>query len=848
MIQMLDTTMQDLRLTLRQLAKSKGFTVTAVATVALAIGANTAIFTLVNAVMLKSLPVADPARLYRLGDGDNCCVIGGLQGRFSIYSYPLYLYLRDQLPEFEEMAAFQAGLAQVGVQRAGSGDANQPFVDQFVSGNYFSMFGLRPYAGRLIGPEDDRRGAAPVAVMSYRAWRQQYGADPSVIGSTFVIDGYPFTIAGIAPPGFFGDTMRPDPPDFWIPLGSEPAVHGQNALLDKKEDYWVYVIGRARPGMAAGAIEAKLNALARQWILANDPPLNATQKQALERQHITIVPGGGGVQVMQASYGSDLKLLMTVTGLVLLIACANLANLLLARGAATRAQASIRLALGAPRSRLMRQTLTESLTIALLGGALGIFVAVMGTDALLRLTFNAARFVPIDSTPSWPVLAFSLVLSLATGVIFGVAPAWAVSGADPAGALRGAGRSTANPSTLTQRLLVSAQVALSLVLLAGAGLMLQTLGNLQNQNFGFRSEGRAVINVHAALNGYAPEKLAGVYREIERRMRTLHGVRNASLSLYSPMEGNNWSRGISLEDRPTDPAHPFSSSFDRVSGTFFDTIGARILRGRTFDERDTPDSTHVAVVNQSFADKFFPNQDPIGRRFGFGAQHRTDYQIIGIVANITFRNPRNATPPPMFFLPLLQMWKSEWADHTLTRSNLIGNIELRVEGSVPELGSQVRTALAGVDPNLTVVELTTIQDQLGNLLGHERLIARLTALFGLLALALAAIGLYGVTAHAVAGRTGEIGVRMALGATRPTVVGMILRSVFTQVAWGVMIGVPAALAGGRILAGQLFGVTGSDPITLGAVTCALAIAALLAGLLPALRASTIDPVRALRAD
>ncbi len=333
---MLDTTLQDLRFTLRQLGKSKGFTLTAVMTVALAIGANTAIFTLVNAVMLKSLPVADPARLYRLGDGDNCCVIGGLQGRFSIYSYPLYTYLRDRTPEFEQMAAFQAGHQQVGVRRAGFAQGNEPFVDQFVSGNYFSLFGLHAYAGRLIGPADDLRGAPPVAVMSYRAWRQQYGSDPSVIGATFVIDGYPFTISGIAPPGFFGDTMRPDPPDFWMPLATEPAVHGKNALLDRAQDYWLYTFGRLKAGTPVAALEAKVNVLMKQWMLENDPPLTAREKREFEREYIALAPGGAGIQLMQANYGSDLRLLMAVTGLVLLIACANLANLLLARGAATR--------------------------------------------------------------------------------------------------------------------------------------------------------------------------------------------------------------------------------------------------------------------------------------------------------------------------------------------------------------------------------------------------------------------------------------------------------------------------------------------------------------------------------
>jgi macrolide transport system ATP-binding/permease protein len=852
---MLGSVLRDLRFAVRQLARSKGFTLTAVLTVALAIGANTAIFTLVNAVMFQSLPVSQPGLLYRLGDADNCCVIGGYQTRYSIFSYPLYLYLRGHTPEFREMAAFQAGPLRIGARRAGPGTAPEPFVDQFVSGNYFSMFGVRPFAGRLLTPADDVRGAPPVAVMSYRAWEQQYGSDPSVIGASFLIDGAPFTIAGIAPPGFFGDTLRPDPPDFWLPLAGEPYVHHQNALLDHEDDHWLYLIGRLNTSVPVSALESKVNVLLKQWLQQNDPPATAAAKQRFDRQHLTLTPAGSGIRQLRENYGADLKLLTAITGLVLLIACANLANLLLARGAAGRAQASIRVALGAQRSRLVRQTLTEAVVLAVAGGAAGVLVAIAGSRALLKLAFSAARFVPIHSTPSLRVLGFSFLLSLLTGLVFGIAPAWSASRADPAAALRGAGRSTATGATFTQKLLVVLQVALSLVLLAGAGLMAQTLGNLQNQRFGFELEGRVVVNLNAALNGYPPERLATLYRDIERRMREPGGVQGASLSLYSPMEGNNWQSGIWFADQP-DGSQPGSanqsSTWVRVSSSFFETIGARILRGRNFDHRDTPDAVHVAVVNQAFADKFLPNRDPIGRHFGMGPQHRADYEIAGIVENIRFRNPREATPP-IFFLPLLQLSKRDWSNPGLARSTLIGNIELHMAGSArpgmyTTLAAQIVRVLAEIDPNLTVIDVTTMQDQLGRLLGHERLIARLTEGFSLLALVLASVGLYGVTAHAVAGRTGEIGIRMALGATRPMVTGMILRSVFTQIACGVAIGVPAALAAGRILSDQLFGVASADPVTLAAVVGALSVSALVAALLPALRASGIDPVQALRAE
>jgi predicted permease len=422
---MFDGASKDLRFAFRQLAQSKGFTLTAGLTLALGVGANTAIFTLVNAIMLRSLPVADPQRLYRLGDNDNCCVMGGIQTHFSIYAYPLYVYLRDHIPEFEQMAAFQAGLAKVAVRREGG--ASEPFTDQFVSGNYFSMFGLHPFAGRLLAPSDDHPGAAPIAVMSYRAWEQYYGADAAVIGSTFIVDGAPVTIAGIAPPGFFGDTLGPNPPDFWLPLATEPYIRGRNSLLSRTDQHWLYIIGRMRPGAAAAALQSHANVELHQWLLANDPSRSGASQHDFDEQHITVAAAGGGVALMKQHYERDLRLLMAITGLVLLIACANLANLQLARGAANAAQMSIRAALGAQRLRLVRQTLTESLVLAVMGGAAGLMVATELARFLIGLAFHGANYVPIDTAPSLPVLGFAFLLSLITGVVFGIAPAWSAS-------------------------------------------------------------------------------------------------------------------------------------------------------------------------------------------------------------------------------------------------------------------------------------------------------------------------------------------------------------------------------------------------------------------------------------
>jgi predicted permease len=830
--------LNDVRLALRQLAAAKGFTITAILTLALGIGANTGIFTLIHAIMLKSLPVADPERIVRVGDGDNCCVLGGTQGRFSTYSYPLYRYLRENTPEIEEMAAFQAGMVRTGVRRLGTITA-EPFGDQFVSGNYFTLFGLKAYAGRLLTPADDQRGAPPVAVMSYRAWRENYGGDPAIVGASFLIEGTPFTIVGIAPPGFFGAAIRPEPPDFWMPLGVEPVVHGNNAILDRKTQHWLYVFGRVKPDAPRGVIEARLNVQLHQWLLANEPPSNDQGRQDIERQRIALAPGGGGLAHLKENYERDLRLLLGITGLVLLIACANLANLQLARGAASASQTAIRVALGAPRGRLIRQVLVESTILSVIGGALGLLVAMQTADLLLGLAFHGATHIPIQTAPSLPILGFSFLLSLVTGVCFGLAPAWSASHADPAAALHGAGRSAAGRSTLPQKTLVVVQAALSLVLLAGAGLMVQTMRNLTSQDFGFQLDGAVTVNVSAGFSGYSGEKLTSIYHEIDRQLRLIPGVRNAALTLYSPMSGNNWQMNATLEERPQ---HPASPSWTRVSPSFFDTVGARILRGRGITERDTPEMQRVAVVNQAFADQYFPGQDPIGKRFGLGGfDRRSDIQIVGVVNTIRFRNPR-APFHPMAFLPILQ-WKGTW-----DRSNLVGNIVLRVNGMPPELAPRIQRTLAGIDPNLTMLKVFTMKEQLGHLLAHEQTIGGLSQVFGVLALLLASVGLYGITAYSVARRTSEIGVRTALGATPGQVVGLILRSVLTQAAIGLAVGIPAALAAGRLLADQLFGVKSSDPWILAGASLVLAVCAAIAGAIPAFRASTIDPVRALRVD
>ena len=838
---------QDLRYGARRLRQSPGFTLVCIITLALGIGANTAIFTLIDAVMLRSLPVENPRELWRLGAGNDCCEIGGFPGKgnWDLYSHALYLQLRDHTPEFSSLAAFQVGLMDLSVRRRGASNPAAPYVGEFVSGNYFSTLGIGAFAGRLIEPTDDVPAAPPMAVMSYRAWQQHFGGDPSVVGATFTVNTMAYVVSGITPPGFFGETLRADPPDFWLPLATEPVLNGPNSLLNVPEENWLYIIGRLKPDAPVGPLPARLSTELRNWLSAQ-AQIPDRFRAEIPKQSIKLEPAGGGVRRLQGDYRQGLRLLMTIAGMVLLIACANIANLLLARGAAHRAETAIRLALGGPRSRLIRQMFTESALLALLGGAAGLYVAYIDSQAILALAFRGSHYVPIDARPSPAVFGFAFLLSLATGIVFGVGPAWITSRSDPADALRGAGRATRDHSSLTRRSLVVLQVALSLVLLAGAGLLAASLNRLQDQRFGFETHGRLIARVDPSLAGYTPERLYGLYQQLGERLSQIPGVVSASYSLYSPMEDNNWSSGIHIEGHP--PEERPDASWLRVGPHYFETIGTPVLRGRPIGDADTPNSRRVVVVNQAFARKFFPKEDPLGKHFGIGdASHGGDFEIVGVVEDAKYQDARQPAYPS-FFLPFLQTVKYNKPayDSAMERSNYIGDIELRVAGKPEDLEPALRRTLAEIDPNFAIIDIMTFSEQLARNFNQDRLMARLTELFGLLALVLACVGLYGVSAYSVARRTSEFGVRMALGATRVNMLALVLRGAMLQLAIGLAIGVPIALAGGRLLASQLYGVKSYDPIILGAAVLVLAACAAVAGLVPARRATKVDPIVALR--
>ncbi|HKN76425.1 MAG TPA: ABC transporter permease [Candidatus Acidoferrum sp.] len=845
----LEGLLQDIRFGARKLRKSPGFTIVAVLTLALGIGANTAIFSLIHSVMLKSLPVANPSELYRLGEGTNCCVEDGLQGNFALYSYPLYKQLLQNTPEFSQLAAFSGGLNFLSVRRAGSNIQAEPYVGEFVSGNYFSTFGLTANAGRLLSEADDQPNAAPVAIVSYRAWREHFSLDPNVIGGGFLLNGNPVTIVGVAPPGFFGDTLRRDPPDFWVPLADEPLLRSDGSLLTHAELHWLYLMGRLKPETQTGPLQARVTLEVQQW-LSSEGQIPENFKAEIAKQHVAITPAGGGVARLRNNYADGLRLLAAASGLVLLIACANVANLLLAQGTANRPQTVMRVALGAPRSRLIKQALTEGLMLGLLGGAAGLAVAYAGTQIILSIAFRGARYVPIDTAPSLPVLAFAALLAILTSAIFAAAPAWIGSKADAGEALRGSQRGIRQGSSVPQKSLIVLQAALSLVLLAGAGLLSESLRNLEHQQFGFETEGRLIVKIDPALAGYTADRLDSLYRTLRGRLHQIPGVQSVSLSLYSPMSDNNWSTGITIEGRPA-PANPADfdgSSYLRVSPDYFETVGTRLVRGRFIDERDTPSSRHIAVINEAFARKYFSQQDPLWKHFGVGdSAHAADFEIVGVVADAKYEDPRDAAWPT-FFRPFLQMEKyKDQADQSAEiRSNWIHDIELRVAGRPQNLQPLIREALASIDPNMPVVDMITFDEQVSRNFNQDRLMARLAGIFGLLALALACIGLYGVLAYNVARRTQEIGIRMALGAARSGILRMVLREALILAGLGVAIGIPCALAANHLLSSMLFGLKATNPVVLSVVTAFLLLVAMAAACFPAHKASAVDPMVALR--
>jgi predicted permease len=846
--------LQDLSYAFRQLRKTRGFTATVLLTLALGIGANSAIFTLVNAILLHNLPVTDPKTLIRIGDKDDCCVNDGWHddGDYSLFATDTYYTFKKSLPEFEELAAMESGYAwrPITVRRAGAQTVAKSVTATFVSGNYFRVFGLSPAAGRLFVDADDQKGAPITAIMRYDTWKQDYAGDRSVVGGTFYINTKPVTVVGVAPKGFYGDRIDTNPPKYFLPMNSMDEVIGAPYFTDP-DTQWAYIIGRVKPGTSLSVLQVKASTLLKQLFAPLKTFTDQRAKQVLPRTHVVLTPGGGGIQNMQADYKDHLKLLQWIAVLVLLVACANIANLLLVRGTSRRAELCIRSALGAQRSRVVRQLLTESILLSGMGGILGLAVSYLGAHALLALAFPNQDNMPVTASPSLLVIAFSFALSMVTGILFGLAPALMAARTQPAESLRSNARTIAPGASFLQRGLVVLQAALSLVLLVAAGLFAQSLNKAENVDMKLDATNRYIAHINPQAAGYKNTEVEPLYLTIVDRFHAIPGVLKVGLATYTPMEANNWGSGVKVQGEPD-----LNKGASWVKGTpeYFDSVGTRVVMGRGFKLQDTLNAPPVAVVNQEFVKQFFGKSNPIGHHFGFSGPGPAGmdgaHEIVGVVEDTTYTSIywKNHA---MYFLPLTQragIANDPNSPIEKDQSMYAGALVIQTSRPIPAFEKIVAGTLASINPNLTIVKFQTFQQQINDRFIDERLIARLTSLFGLLALLLAAIGLYGVTAYTVVRRTPEIGVRMALGAGRSRVIGTVMRGAMLQTIAGLAIGIPVAIFCVRYVKSQLYEVTSVNVPVLTIAIGVLVLAAAISGVIPARRAASIDPVGALRVE
>jgi len=834
----MDSLLKDIRYGMRGLLRRPAFAIVAVIILALGIGANTTIFTLINAVLLKPLPVSKPEELVLFDDSPSEGTSTGdpTTGRWRLFSYSAYRYFREHDRSFQELSAFRSGESRMSVRRtdAQPGEPAQRAWGHLVSGNYFAVMGVNPMQGRVLTNEDDSPGAHPAAVISNGYWMQALNGDTQVVGKDVLLNGTAFTIVGIMPPGFFGERVRRSP-DFWLPFSFQPQIELRNSLLDDKDAYWLKLLGRLKPGAQIEQAQVSVNIGLRQFLSDRaGSQLTDDRRRAIENTYVQLTPGGRGLSGLRSFYSQALRMLMVIVALVLLIACANVGNLLLSRAAARQTEFSLRQALGATRTRLVRQLLTESLLLAVVGGVSGILLAQWGVSLLVT---RVAGSTPLDVKPDLSVLLFTIGISLISGVVFGGAPAIRATKTDLTSALKEkVSRGRRGRFSLGSALVVT-QVAVSLVLLVGAGLFARSLMKLQQEDLGFNRDNVLLVNIESRLAGYTPAELAPLYPQLYDRVSALPNVRSATLASYSPMSGRSSTSSLNLQGYTPRQGEDLVVSDILIGPGYGETLGLPLLLGREIGLQDTGASAKVALVNQALAQSFFPDQNPLGRRISFEkSAEKAEIEIVGVIGDAKYSSARGKAERTVY-RPILQVQ---------TESSYSSVLELRTAGDPLSLTSAVRTAIAQIDDKLPVLNVTSLRAQTDDDLREEKLLAQLVSFFGLLALVLACVGLYGIMAHAVVRRTNEIGIRMALGAERHDIVWMVLRESLSLVAIGVAIGVPAALGAARLISSQLFGLNPSDPVTLLTAAFLLTLVAALAGYLPARRASRVDPLVALR--
>jgi predicted permease len=838
----LESLWADTKYALRRLRASPGFTTVALLTLALGTGANTGIFTLLDAVLLKSLPVPNPEQLFIVKQGDHLA-------DKSRFAYLFFDRVSRQLPDTASIAAtswpddFYVSMAK---------GQPLPTQGQLVSGNYFQVFETYPVLGRLLTPADDEKlGGSPVAVISYSYWQRQFGADPAVVGRKLAVNRVPVTIVGVAPQGFFGARVGTQPA-FWIPLSMQSLVGYHDHYNDfggakplepwipQANINWLLLVVRVKSPVAVPQVMTVLNQQYRSHLESHMQYLSdPEQREAMLRIRLTLEPGQRGFANLKEEFEQPLLLLMTMAAIVLLIACANVANLLLARATARQHALAVQLSIGAGRTRLIQQMLAECLLLSVGGALLGIAVAYGCATVLPRWASAGKTTIPLNLAPDARILAFGLIVAVATGVLFGLAPALQSASVDPASVLKAGVQSITGSDKgrrwSVRKLLVVAQVALSLLLLVGAGMFLQTLENYSRLDPGFARDHLLNVQIDTHLVNYQIGDFPSLYQRLTDRMEAIPGVRSASITSCSLVAGCHDSSDVVVADGSGRRIARGIAQVNSVSPNYFTTTGIQLFRGREFANTDDGSAPKVAIVNQTFAQRYVGNQNPIGLEFSYPDNETNGYQIVGVVSDARVNDIREAAPPIIYF-PIAQN---------------VGNIdglEVRTAADPHWVAAQARQAIADVDPRLPVVDVATLNEEVKDNLAQPRLIARLTTIFGILALTLACLGLYGVMSYTMQSRTSEVGVRLALGSTRPAVLWLVIRETLLLGGFGAVVGLALAIVGMRMATSFLFGLSPGDPRIIALATGLLLLASAVAGFVPAWRAAHIEPVKALRSE
>lgn len=847
----MNTLFQDIRYALRMMIKSPGFAAIAVLTLALGIGANTAIFSVVNSVLLSNLPVTNPQQLVFLTDPDNQGMESGFgDGNRDFLTYPEFKELEEHNQVFSGLLAASSFTAEIPVEREGpaANDSGPRAQISLVSGSYFSTLGVAPILGRTFGPEVDKlRDANPVAVISYSFWQDRFGGARDVLGRKVRILRTSYEIVGVAPRQFHGETVGADPA-IWVPLTMQSELFPGGDFLSPEPNHfhkteWLQVVGRLKPGVSFAQAKTAVQFEWQQLMQAQAAGMSPQDKQKYMNQHLAPVEGSHGGSTLRADFGKPLQILMAVVGLILLIACVNIANILLARSAARQKEVAVRVALGAGGLRLFRQMLTESLLLAIIGGAAGLLFAQWADAALLRMVSAGSGQLPLDLHPDGKILAFTLLVSVLTGVLFGLAPAFRAMrvNLNPIlkAASRGATASASRPGRVpVGKVLVIAQVALSLLLLVVAGLFVRSFRNLSEVQLGYDRDHILQFSTNAVTYGYQRPEVIPLYESLLERLSAIPGVRSVSLSDNGLLAGTDSQDPFTLEGEAK-ARDDEEARWDVVGPDFFSTAGIPVLEGREITAEDSGNGQRVGVINQTFARKFFAKSNPIGKRVTVhdSAGDHFDFVIVGVAADSKHRSVREK-PFPRFYLPFFNPYQPVWP----TRATFV----IRAAGEPSTITAAIRSVVRDSAPNLPPPILDTMTQRLADSLSSDHMITQLSGAFGVLAIILVCIGLYGIMAYAVSGRTNEIGIRMALGAQRKHVLWMILRESLLLVCIGVIIGVPVIFAAGKWIASLLFSVKPADPLTLALASLLMFVVGFLACYIPARRAMKVDPMVALR--